>query len=61
MTSPTAIRKSPKAAKAAPGRVFTVSGKGIPRVTTQVKVQIEAAARSTSSKRRNFPELITDS
>jgi hypothetical protein len=30
-------------------------------VTTRVKAKIEAAARSTSSKRRSFPELITDS
>lgn len=58
MTSPTAIRKP---AKAAPGRVFNVSSKGIPRVTTQVKAKIEAAARSTNTKRRNFPELASDS
>ncbi|SET82140.1 hypothetical protein [Variovorax sp. OV084] len=60
MTSPTAIRKPAKAAKAAPGRVFNVSSKGIPRVTAPVKAKIQAAARSTS-KHRKFPELITDS
>jgi hypothetical protein len=61
MTSPTAIRKPAKAATAAPGRVFNVSSKGIPRVTTQVKAKIEAAARSTNTKRRDFPELASDS
>jgi hypothetical protein len=43
--------------KAAAGRVFAISLKGIPRVDAQAKARLEAAARSPSSKRRDYPQL----
>ena len=64
MADPTAFKKfsgTPKlAAKATPGRVFTISMKGIPRVSAETKARLEAAARAPSSKRRNYPRLVTD-
>ena len=64
MADPTAFKKpsgAPKlAAKATPGRVFTISMKGIPRVSAETKARLEAAARAPSSKRRNYPRLVTD-
>ena len=63
MTSSTALKKSaetPKfAAKAKPGRVFTLSLKGIPRVTAEGKKRLETAARA-STKRRDYPQLVTE-
>jgi hypothetical protein len=63
MTSPTSLKKSagaPKvAAKAKPGRVFTLSLKGIPRVTAEGKKRLETAARA-STKRQDYPQLVTE-
>jgi hypothetical protein len=46
--------------KAAAGRVFTMSLKGIPRVNAQTKARLEAAARSPGSKRRDYPKLVVE-
>lgn len=43
-----------------PGRVFAVSLKGIPPVTTATRARLEAAARSPDSKRHDYPRLLTD-
>ncbi len=63
MTSSTTLTKSTETpkfeAKAKPGRVFTLSLKGIPRVTAESKKRLEAAARS-NSKRRAYPQLVAE-
>lgn len=63
MASSTALKKSagtPKpVAKAKPGRVFTLSLKGIPRVTAEDKKRLETAARA-NTKRRDYPHLVTE-
>lgn len=41
------------------GRLFTISLKGIPG-RTQAKARLEAAARSPSSKRHVYPQLIVE-
>ena len=46
--------------KAAPGRVFTISMKGIPSVNAETKARLEAAARNPNSKRRNYPLVTVD-
>jgi hypothetical protein len=45
---------------AAVGRVFTISLQGIPRVTPQSRARLEAAARSATNTRRDYPLLNTD-
>ena len=60
----TALKKpgetSRLATKAKPGRVFTISLKGIPRVDAQAKARLEAAARSPNSKRHDYPQLVVE-
>lgn len=41
-----------------PGRVFTISLKGIPRVDAKAKARLQAAARSPDSKRQEYPRLV---
>ena len=64
MADSTALKKptrTPKlAAKAMPGRVFTISMKGIPRVSVETKARLQAAARVAGSKRRDYPRLVTE-
>ena len=60
MADSTALKKPKLAAKATPGRVFTISMKGIPRVSAETKARLEAAARAPSSKRRDYPRLVTE-
>jgi hypothetical protein len=52
--------KSKLTTKADAGRAFTISLKGIPRVDAETKARMEAAARSPSSKRRDYPKLVPD-
>lgn len=62
MTKPVnadSIQKKPQATETA-GRVFSVSLKGIPRVTAESRARLEAAARSPATARSNFPRIITD-
>jgi hypothetical protein len=63
VTSSTALKKSTQTPKfeatAKPGRVFTLSFKGIPRVTAEGKKRLEAAARA-NGKRRDYPQLVTE-
>jgi hypothetical protein len=47
-------------AAATVGRVFTISMQGIPRVTPQSRARLEAAARSPTYIRRDYPVLNTD-
>lgn len=64
MADSTAFKKpagTPKfAAKATAGRVFTISMKGIPRVSAETKARLEDAARAPASKRRDYPRLVTE-
>ena len=64
MADPTALNKPPeipkRAAQATTGRVFTISMKGIPRVSAETKARLEAAARTPASKRRDYPRLVTE-
>ncbi|MDZ7855958.1 hypothetical protein [Sphaerotilus sp.] len=48
------------ATKASAGRVFAISLKGIPRVDAQAKARLEAASRTPSSKRRDYPQLAVE-
>lgn len=50
----------PEVQSKAVGRVFKISLRGIPRVTPESRARLEAAARSTASKRRDYPQLNTD-
>lgn len=65
MANHTATLKKPSetlkpAPKSAAGRVFSISLKGIPRVNAETRTRLEAAARAPNSKRRAYPQLVTE-
>lgn len=52
----TAVKQPAKLIGAkASGRGFVISMKGIPRVDAKEKARLEAAARSTASRKRSYP------
>lgn len=62
MTKPAdadSIHQKPLSTETA-GRIFSVSLKGIPRVTTEARARLEAAARQPATARRDFPTIITE-
>ena len=48
---------SKPASDLAAGRVFSISMKGIPRVTAEIRARLEAAARDPNTKRRSYPQI----